>query len=400
VRLQLSRRALVALVLVAAAVRTARADGDTPVIGAVQQGVYLDSDHTRVWHTLGELVATWGAWTWNNRLTTDAVTSASIDVRSSPQIDAVTNASRRPPTERYMMEDYRWEYTTGGGWNDGHGRTLDANAAFAQEHDYTSVSGGLDGSIDLDDRTLTVLTGANVTDNWVASFFDPTFHRKMFATGWTAGAARVLTPDDALRVRYDGRAAFGYQASPYRYVRFGPWSTSVQYNQQLIFMNTIGSPDGLPELVPERRVSHALVLEWVHALADHVSLHPSVRAGHDSWGVDSLTAAVDLRVVLARWRLELGYRYYAQRAASFFEGQYVNDPSTYTYYTSNKELGDERGHLGSIGVSLVLHEPSEPGARRLLLDARVDAFHYAYPGYGLLPERSSLFANLGLTFEH
>jgi hypothetical protein len=393
-----SRLSLV-LVLIAASAARARADDGTPVIGSVQQGLYDDGDHTRVWRTLGELAATWGAWTTNDRLVTDAVTSASLDVRSSPQIDAVTGASQRNPADRFSMEDFRYELTSGAGWNDGHGHTADLTASFAAEHDYTSVSTGASGSYDLDDRTLTVLAGANVTDNWVASFFDPTFHRKMFAAGWTAGAARVLTPDDALRVRYDGRGAWGYQASPYRFVRFGDWTTGVAFNQQLVFLNTIGSPDGLHELVPERRLSHALVAEWVHALGAHASLHPSVRVAHDSWGVDSVTAAIDLRVAMPRWRLELGYRYYAQAAASFFEDQYVNDPSTYTYYTSNKELGDERGNLGTIAFSYVLHEPDEPGARRWLVDARVDAFHYAYPGFGLLPERSSVFGMLGLSFE-
>jgi hypothetical protein len=392
------RRTCLALAVIAVTASRARAD-DTPAVGSVQQGLYDDGDHTRVWRTLGELAATWGVWTWQNRIVTDAVTSASLDVRASPQIDAVTGASHRNPAERYTMEDFRYELTTGGGWNDGHGHTADVNASFAAEHDYTSVSGGAAGSIDLDDRTLTLLGGANLTDNWVASFFDPSFHRKMFAVGWTAGAARVLTPDDALRVRYDGRGAWGYQASPYRFVRFGDWSTSVSYNQQLVFLNTIGSPDGLPELVPESRVSHALIAEWVHALGAHTSMHPSVRVAHDSWGVDSVTAAIDMRVAEPRWRLSIGYRYFAQSAASFFLGQYVNDPSTYTYYTSNKELGDERGHLGSVGFSYVVHEPDEPGGRRWLVDAHLDAFYYAYPGFGLLPERSSIFAMLGLSWE-
>ena len=379
-------------------------DGNTdpPSTGALQGGVYADSDRTTVWRTLGQLSSTWGNWALDGRVGVDAVTSASIDVRTSPQlgaVDVVTSASGRSMTSGGQMTDTRYEVTGGGTWNDTHGKTATLTASAAHERDYDSVSGGWNGSIDVLDRTTTILGGASVTDNRVSSVLDPTYHGKMFAAGWSLGLARVLTPDDALRLRYDGRGAWGDQASPYRYVRFGDWTTTTMPTGQIVFANTIGGASGLPEKVPEERLSHALVLEWVHALGNHVGVHPSLRVGHDSWGVDSVTAACDLRIALPDWRLAVGYRYYQQTSASFFEDKYTMAPAAYTYWTSDKELGDQRGHLVNLELGIVLHEPTSVHETRLLLDLRADVFRYEYPGFVLLSNRLSTFVSAGLTWE-
>jgi hypothetical protein len=323
-------------------------------------------------------------------------------VRTSPQlgaVDVVTSASGRSMTSGGQMTDTRYEVTGGGTWNDTHGKTATITASAATERDYGSVSGGWNGSIDVLDRTTTLLGGASLTDNWVSSVLDPSFHGKMFAAGWSAGVARVLTPDDAIRLRYDGRGAWGDMASPYRYVRFGDWTTTTLATGQVVFENTIGSASGLPEKVPQERLSHALVLEWVHALGGHVGVHPSLRVGHDSWGVDSITAAADLRVAYSSWRLDLGYRYYRQTAASFFQDTYRMDPSMYSYWTSDKELGRQNGDLVNLELGIVLHDPTTPHESRLLLDLRADVFRYEYPGFVLLPSRVSTFVSAGLTWE-
>ncbi|HTJ45733.1 MAG TPA: DUF3570 domain-containing protein [Kofleriaceae bacterium] len=380
----------------------ADADADPPSTGAVQGGVYADSDRTTVWRTLGQLASSWGNWALNGRVGIDVVSSASIDVRTSPQlgaVDVVTSASGRSMSSGGQMTDTRYEVTGGGTWNDSHGHTAAITASAAHERDYDSVSGGWNGSIDVLDRTATILAGLTLTDNRVSSVLDDAYHGKMFAAGWSGGVARVLTRDDALRLRYDGRGAWGDQASPYRYVRFGDWNATTKSTGQIVFSNTIGSASGLPEKLPQERIAHAVVLEWVHALGDHVGLHPSVRLGHDSWGVDSVTGALDLRVVTSTARLELGYRYYRQGGASFFADKYTMDPSAYTSWTSDKELGPQEGHLGELGLGVVLHEPEGPGEARLLLELHGDVFRYAYPGFALLPSRLSAFVSAGLTWE-
>ncbi len=330
------------------------------------------------------------------------VSSASVNVRSSPQlskVNVVSSASGRTSTSGGQMTDTRYQATGSAGWDDHSGHTFSLSSAAAAETDYSSLSGGVNGSYDLYDRQITLLGGLNYTRNWISSVLDRTLHENMHNTGWSAGLALVLTPRDALRLRYDGSSAQGYQSSPYRSVRFGDWTTSLGTRDQIMFQNTIGTADGLPEKNPRSRISHAAVVELVHALGDGVGLHPSLRLGHDSWDIQSLTAALDFRVARPSWRLKLGYRFYAQTRADFFHDKYTMDPSNYTYYTSDKELGDERGHMLDLDVSTVLKTPANTNDTRLLLDAHVTLMHYNYPGFVLLESRDGAFLELGLTWE-
>jgi hypothetical protein len=377
-------------------------DTGAPTTGALQGGVYYDSDHTQVLRSLATIATSWGNWGVNGRIGIDSVTSASLEVRSSPalsKVDTVTSASGRSSTSGGQMTDTRAEFSAGVGWNNTRGHAVNLTASAAAERDYASVSGGLNGSIDILDRSTTLLGGVTATQNWISSVLDTTIHNTMSAVGWSAGVARVLTPKDAIRARYDGRSASGYNASVYRTVRFGDWTTTTNTKNQIIFANTIGDAGGLAEHVPDSHVSHAVTVEWLHSLASAVAVHPQLRLGHDDWGSNNLTASLDLRVAESGWRMQLGYRYYLQSAADFFLDKYTLAPAMYTYYSSDKELGAQHGHLGSFDVSFVLRDSTGPSSSRLLLDARLDVFRYTYPGYTLLPSRTSMFTSFGLTWE-
>ncbi len=376
-------------------------DTGEPTTGTARLGAYSDSDHTTVLRAMAAMAHSWGDWSFSANATADAVSSASIDVKSSPlgKVDVITSASGTASTSGGQMTDTRVQLVGSLGWKDSDGHAVNVSSAYAAEHDYTSESVGVNGSYDVLDRNATLLGGVSITDNQVESVLDPTLHRKMFAIGWSAGAARVLTRDDAIRLRYDGKASAGYQASPYRNVRFGDWTTTMATSGQILFGNTIGSADGLPEKVPDRRYSNALVFEWVHALGAGVGVHSAVRLGYDSWGIASVTPSIDLRVAQTSWRALLGYRYYRQTAASFFETRYMNDPSTYTYYTSDKELGRQDGHLGTLDLAKVVRESRTASESRLWLFAHVDLIHYNYPGFALLASRDSEFIEVGLSWE-
>jgi hypothetical protein len=407
--MQLTRALLVLLVL--GGVAHAQADddddssdsGDAPPAptGAIRTGLYSDSDQTRVFRFLGLVDGTRGDWSLDASVGVDAITSASTDVRSSPlgNVDVITGASGRTSTSGGTMTDRRIQATTGVTWDDGDGHTARVDAVAANERDYHSAGGGVNGSFDILGRSTTLLGGLDLTENWISSVLDDTLHERSDAFGWSGGVSRALTPDDLLRVRYDGEYAHGYQASPYRNVRFGDWTTTTNAFHQIMFANTIGDADGLPENEPRTRVRHAVTTEWLHAFGDEVGIHAALRLAHDSWSVDSATASLDLRVVKERWRLEAGYRFYAQSAADFYLPKYTSDPSTYTYFTSDKDLGEVIGHLGSVSWTRVLKEPDDFEQPRLLLDLRLDLFRYRYVDYLLMPSRTSAFVQIGLTWE-
>jgi hypothetical protein len=386
----------------AAAVAESAPSPSAPITGALRTGLYADGDQTVVFRALATIAGGVGRWILSGSATVDVVSSASVDVRSSPglsKVDVTTSASGRTSTSGGRMSDRRLAATAGAGWNDGRGHTFNLSASAANERDYDSVSGGWNGSIDLFDRVTTLLGGLNFTYNWIGSVLDSTFARQMSAFGWTAGAAQVLTPSDALRLRYDGAASEGYQASPYRNVRFGDWITSVDATGRITFGNTIGAGDGLAETVPNQRIRHALTLEWVHAFLDGLALRSEARAGTDSWGVDSVSAGVELRVASSKWRARAGYRFYAQSGADFYRSKYILDSSNYAYYTSDKELSREFGHMANLGVSRVLRQPRRAGAVPMLLDITATVLYYQYPDFVLLKSRTSGFIELGLTWE-
>ena len=370
--------------------------------GALRFGIYNDTDKTTVIRTLAQVASSWGNWSLSGSGAVDIVSSASVDVRSSPalsKVDTVTGASGTTTTTGGKMTDDRLQVTGGAGWNDHAGHALSLGTAYAAEHDYQSLGARANGSFDLFERTTTLLGGIAYTSNSIGTVLDPTFHRSMWELGWSVGIAQVATPSNAFRLRYDGSDAEGYQASPYRNVRFGDWITTTGVNGQIMFSNTLGSADGLPETEPLRRVRHAGVLEWVHALSDDVALHLEGRVGRDTWGVQSEAGSIELRVAEQSWRMQLGYRFYTQSAADFFLDKYTLPSAMYTYYTSDKELGRETGHMGHFDVATVLVPSTGPGDTRLLLDGRVVLLHYDYPGFLLLESRTSYFIEVGLTWE-
>ena len=378
------------------------ATNEDPITGTARLGVYTDSDKTTVWRALGVVGKAFGKWSLAGSFGVDAVTSASIDVRSSPTlgaVDVITSASGVSSTSGGQMSDTRYQGTTTLGWQDSDGHVASSTVAVATERDYASVSGGVSGAYDVLRRSTTLLAGLTVADNWVSSVLDPSLHRKLLTINGSLGVARVLTKNDAIRLRYDGKLDEGYQASPYRSVRFGDWTTTTGDYGQIMFAHTIGAAAGLPEKLPGSRISHALTLEWVHSLADGIALHPSVRAGHDDWGISSLAPALELRVARPRWRLQLGYRFYLQSHAQFFEGKYTMDPAMYTYYTSDKELGSQVGHLVDAQITTALSDHESSNDTRTMLFIRATVFRYSYPGFELLHDRSSAFFEAGLLWE-
>ena len=378
------------------------ATDEDPVTGTARLGIYTDSDKTTVWRALGVVGKTFGQWSLSGSFGVDAVTSASVDVRASPAlgaVDVITSASGNSSTSGGQMSDTRYQGTTTAGWQDSDGHVASSTVAVATERDYASVSGGLSGSYDVLRRSTTLLAGITAADNWVSSVLDPSLHRKMFSVNGSLGVARVLTKNDALRLRYDGKVDDGYQASPYRSVRFGDWTTTTGEYGQIMFAHTIGDAAGLPEKLPGIRTSHALTLEWVHSLGDGIGLHPSVRAGHDSWGISSLAPSLELRIARKNWRLQLGYRFYLQSHASFFQGKYTEDPSMYAYYTSDKELGSQVGHLVDAQLTTAITDHDRPNDTRTMLFLRTTVFRYSYPGFEFLRDRSSAFFEAGLLWE-
>jgi uncharacterized protein DUF3570 len=368
--------------------------GAQEVKGSLREGIYSDTDHTQVIRSLAAVDAAWSGIHLSVKESVDVVSSASLDVRSSAALDAVSSASARAAG----MSDNRFETVVGASYDDGRGHVAGLSAVYATERDYTSLGAGVTGSWDLAARNFTLLGGGHVNHNEVWSIIDPAFQGTLDEIGYSLGVAQVLSTSDVIRLRYDGSYGSGYQASPYRTVRFGDWFVASGRGGLLTFSNTIGSAAGMPEKVPTVRVRHAGVLEWVHGFGAGVALLTQARVARDSWGVLGGTFGADLRVAGDPWQLRAAYHFYIQGPADFFADKYTMAPESYTYYTSDKELGAERGHIGSLDLGLALRDwPSE--GRASAIDLQLDVLRYDYPGFALLPSRTSVFVELGLRLD-
>jgi len=355
-----------------------------------------------VFRALATVAGAIGRWTLSGSAVVDVVSSASVDVRSSPglsKVDVVTSASGNTSTTGGKMFDRRLAANLGLGWRDGSGHGVNLSASYANERDYNSVGVGLNGSFDFFERATTLLAGLSFNYDWIGTVLDSKFARHAFGFGWTVGLAQVLGHKDALRLRYDGAIASGYQASPYRNVRFGDWTTTVGIGQRITFANTIGSADGLPELVPDLRIRHAAVLEWVHSLTERLALYGQARLGIDSWGIESASGQLELRVATERWRFRIGYRFHIQSGADFYRSKYVLSPDHYAYYTSDKELSQELGHVVNLGLARVVRPPHYAGDTRVILDGALHVLYYTYPDFVLLKSRAAGFLELGISWE-
>ena len=381
-----------ACLLVLAMARTALAQD---VTAAMREGVYADSDSTIVSRTLVAASAVWSRFSLAVNESVDAITSASVDVRSSPFLDAMTGASERR-LRQPSMADGRSETDVVMLWHDDEGHNAGGSVVFAAEDDYTSGGGGLQTSWDFFERNTTLFAGVNASANQIRSAVERGFSRSLFDMGYSAGVSQVLGMGDVLSLRYDGGFLDGYQASPYRAVRFGDWSTMVHpATGGITFLNTIGPETGAPEQLPATRLRHAAVVQWVHSLGRGLAIAPQYRISDDDWGVFAQTASLELRAVLGeRWQGRVAYRFYDQSAADFWRDKYVMPQSAYRYFSADKELGDETGHsaLADAGWSFW----RRGGAWAALLDAKFEYLHYSYPGFVLLPSRTSVFGEIGV----
>lgn len=374
--------ALIVLVLLPAATHA------QAVSAALRGGFYADGDDTQVVRTLADVEARWEHLGISMRELVDVVSSASADVRASPQLDALSGASLTAP----RMSERRFETTLTLSWRD-RGRGLDTAVSFvhAVESDYSSIGGGLHGAYTLPGSNTTLAAELTGTANWIASTDDPTLARKLATLGISLGATQLLGPRDILHLRYDGAYLSGYQASPYRVVRFGDWHTALRPGGiGLLFIGTSG-PARREEL-PTTRLRHAVVAEWRHAITTAFALATGVRPAIDDWGLTAVALTVDGRWASGAWRGHLGYRVYLQNGASFYRPRYLTVP---THYTADRELGPERGHLARLGLG---YSPST--TPWIAVDLEVDLLHYAYPDLILAPDaRISLFAELGVRIE-
>jgi hypothetical protein len=387
------------LVLAVSALLWARAPGTaraqlapgegTDVIFRV--GVYGDNDRTQVNRYLVSATTALGKGFYlGATVGIDTISSASVDVRAQP--DAISNAS---PSLKPHLTDQRNEYNLNLTYSDPKRGWLGSfGALFANEIDYQTFGFSARGAREFLEGNTTLLAGLVFGRDRVSSVVDKTFNQHLITIGYSLGVAQVLSPRTVLRVRYDGGVLSGYQASPYRVVRYGNWTAVPKPGgDALLFVNTTAET---PEHVPDLRVRNAGVVELVQGVAPNVALAPTFTLSIDSWLLLAEAVGLELRVSRpAGWLFVAGYRFYNQNGANFFKPQYTGSPGDYTYVTADKKLGKVMAHSGALNITYAILERPQ---RRvgLAADLRGEVLHYEYPGFLLLSSKTGFYSEAGL----
>lgn len=274
-----------------------------------------------------------------NRQAPDAVTSASATVGGGA-----------------VADKWRVEGQLGGDLErEVHGVpiSIGAVARGSREVDYRSISGGLRGAVSAFERNLTITALVIHGADRVAPVEAPRGHEAAWPARhrrWAAslGVTQLLGPTLVLVGGGALTLQRGTLSSPYRRAVVAP---------------NLLMPEALPGT--RERGSAFVGLSW--SMASRLALHARQGVYADSWHVRAfipevqLAAEVDPGIVLA-----FGYRYYRQRAASFYEVTY-DDPRS--VMTGDLRLGPLSDHTFSVDLR-----------RRLVAADREMPLHF---GYGL-----------------
>lgn len=334
----------------------ARADGLAEV--STRAGVYQDSDRTTIVTDNVDAKGAVGHFGVEARYLIDVISSASVDV--------ITAATGR-------FQETRHEAQGGLSYQDD---LRKANAAYiySVENDWSSHTGSAAFQQDFAHHNATFKLAGSYVANAVGRSGDANFHRTLDIGGGSAGLTLVASPRDLVDVSYALSYANGYQASPYRFVRFA---------------NPAGGPlaPSMPETDPNARTRHALTLRHNHAVGKDSALKSHVRAYADDWGVASVTAGTEYVVGFRSFEVAPLVRAYAQRAATFYEPLY-SAPAK--YMTADRELSTFVDVFG--GVRATYRKESLGALSKLFLEAKLTAFYFRFFDFPRLPERSGLLA--------
>ncbi len=328
-----------------------------------RSGIYEDTDATRIITTTAKVkVSPIEQFYLGGHYLADVVSSASVDVVSAA-------------TERW--EETRHEGQGMAGYRDSE-RAASASYIYSVENDWRSHTGSVALSHDAFDHQLTIGLSGAFGYNEVGRADDLSFDERMLTGTAHLEVAIVASAEDVFGLTYSFNYVSGYQASPYRYVRFEGGLS--------------GATLATGERVPDQRERNALAARWNRHLVGQTFLRTQARAYLDNWGVMSGTVGTEIVQGLVEV-LELGVfvRGYLQSGARFYRGAYTEER---TYMTSDRELSPFVDAFGGLRFGFDVKEAGP--FRSLRGDVKGTGFLFHYFDFPSLTDRYGVIAELGL----
>jgi len=392
-RLQLRHAAGALAATIALGAGPARADWSGGVDG--RSSIYQDTDRTTIWTTIaGAHVSPKDVVTFDGHYLADIITSASVDVVSSATTRAQC-ATKVPatPLDQCRQEPFHETRHEGAGgfvYADG-ANTATLGYVYSVENDWRSHSFSASYARDLVNKQLTLGLGGSFTTNAVGRSGDDNFHQKLNQLSISFDAGIVGSKRDLVTIDYTFMFLKGFQASPYRGVKWGCGAPKT-------FDDWLGCPNGALEgdqhqsLSPDQRIRHAVAVRWNHHFFQDVALKSHLRGYVDSWGVLSATAGTEYVVGFGDLELGAFVRGYAQKGASFWQDMYDQKRR---YMTADRELSPFIDGFGGVRFAY-LRERRLGFLASLHAELKVTAFAFKFLDFVRLPHREGVVGEIAL----
>ena len=268
-----------------------------------------------------------------------------VDRVSFQPVDTVSSASALTTGRAGGIEKQRIEALAGYSAALGGEAHLAAQARGSVEPDYLSLSGGLAGSLELFERN----TRLTASIGFGSDRIEPTAVAEGEEASWPASHQRIVAGAGVTQLlgpRIDVSAGVGVSwqsgalQSPYRraMVRDGG--------------GLIGTYDPEPERHPGERTRVTGFAGGGWYVGRGLALHGRLGGYVDTWNVVALVPEIEAAFELgSRAVAALGYRFYTQGRASFYEERYEG---THATQSGDRRLGAVEEHVGSLELSVAL----------------------------------------------
>ncbi|WP_050433755.1 DUF3570 domain-containing protein [Chondromyces crocatus] len=324
-----------------------------------------------------------GGWSVGGRYLVDVVTAASPDIiaAASPPWTEVRHAGSIDGS--YQSGDYR----------------VGGQGSVSVEPDYRSLSAGVQGSIDFDEKNYTLLLAYAFRHDIAGRVGTPfdVFGRVMVQHALSSGLTVVINPSAVMAFNIDAMLEQGNQAKPYRYVPiFDPAvAGSVRVGASVAEVSAMRLHARPIEALPLHRERFALTGRLAYRFSG-ATLRVEERLYADTWGTKASTT--DLRYMFdigRRVTLWPHVRMHVQTGADFWERAYgaVRGGSGALLIpglrTGDRELGPLQSLTGGGGMSLAL-------GSHWSASLQVDGVFTNYTDAMYISYRRALFAALGV----
>lgn len=322
-----------------------------------------------------------------------------LDVVTAASPDIVSMASP-------AFRDRRHAASLNGGFKPGI-FSLQGNAGFSVESDYTSLSAGLAATADLRDKLITPRIAAGFSHDTIGrsnTSFD-VFSHQLDTLSVDAGVTFVLSPTTLMMVNLTGQFERGDQSKPYRYIpMFSPSiARKIPQGATVDLVNRYRLPLRPQEQLPTERDRYALGARFIRRM-NNATLRLDQRFYFDTWGTKaSSTDARFVQDVGKQIRVWPHLRFNAQTAASFYQLAYVaalNQDGSITvplFRSTDRELSPLLTLTAGGGARFALTSPESP--TQLGVTVQGDVMYTRFLDALFVTTRTALYGTVGLDGE-